>query len=97
MEPLRFLEPCSNFIHVFLRGRYTPSRFLLERMQRVDDTFKFSGVDQAIRRATMLIANFQHTGAAKALEHFDVWMLRALTRPVERNSDQFAYRQREFF
>ena len=73
------------------------SRFLLERMQRVDRACELSCVNHAIGSTAMLIADFQHACPTKALEHLYIRMSCALTGPVECNGNQFANGERKLF
>jgi len=55
-------------VDIVSRGRDPPLRLLLEDVKHVDHPWKLHGVDSAIRAAVVILDEFRHTGATKALE-----------------------------
>jgi len=65
---LRELITTPYELDVVSRGRDAPLRLLLEDVKHVDHPWKLHGVDSAIRAAVVILDEFRHTGATKALE-----------------------------
>ena len=66
-------------------------RFLLERVQHADGVLESDCVDRAIRFASVVIHNFQHTPTAEPLECLGRGVFAALLRPVKRVAHDLPY------
>src|ERR1700753_4287116 len=83
----RDLQPACNEFDISARGSLTARRFLLERMQHVDDVPEANRVDRPISVAVEIVAHLQHTRPL-AFPRFGVRMLAAELGQPQRVADR---------
>src|SRR5438067_1018046 len=90
----RELQPARNELDIKARGSAAARRFLLERVQYVDDVPKTNCVDRAISVAVEIVDHLEHARPL-ALPRLGVRMLAAELGQPQRVADLTLQRRRE--